>query len=236
MSLLELEHIGRSFNRGLRVALDDVSLSIDAGEMVVVWGERHSGRSTLLRIAAGIETPDRGTVRFGGRELVERSEDILGGGISYCRRQFRASGGQTVLDQLMAGQFARRVPRPKALTRAWRALERVQAAGCATLGTSELKTEETVRVAIARALTSRPRLMIVDEPTIGVDVLKRDDILELLRSLADEGIAILASCGEGTALLGADRVLSLGKGNLYGELTPELAPVTELSHRRQARG
>lgn len=236
MTLLELEHVGKSYSRGARVALDDVSLVIDAGEMVVVWGERQSGRSTLLRIAVGIEIPDKGVVRFGGHDLTDRGNELGGGGISYCRREFRPERGPTVLDQLISSQFARRIPQPIALTHAWRALERVDASWCATLAASELKTEETVRVALARTLTSNPRLVVIDEPTIGVDVLKRDDILKLLRSLADDGIAVLASTGEGTGLLGADRVLSLGKGKLNGELTPDLAPVSELDRRRQARG
>ena len=134
----------------------------------------------------------------------------------------------------MASQFARRVPRAIALTCAWRALERVSAERCAWLTATELKTEETVRVAIARALTSGPRLLVADEPTIGVDLLDRDGILALLRSLADEGIAILTSTGEGTGLLGADRVLSLGKGKLRGEAIPDLAQVTDLSRHRRA--
>jgi ABC-type sugar transport system ATPase subunit len=236
MSLLELDHVGRRFTRGSRVALDDVSLAIEAGEMILVWGERRSGRSTLLRVAAGIEPPDAGVVRFDGHDIADRNKEVLGGGIGYCRKTFRAERGPTVLDQLVSSQFARRIPQATALTRAWRALERVQAGWCAPLETTDLKTEETVLVAIARALTSDPRLLIIDEPTIGVDPLKRDEILKLLRSLADGGIAILASAGEGTGLLGADRVLSLGKGMLRGELAPELAPVTELRHHRQARG
>lgn len=234
--LLELEHVGKSYSRGSRVALDDVSLVIDAGEMVTVWGERRSGRSTLLRIAAGIEAPDTGVVRFAGRDATERGGVMFGGGVSYCRREFRLYRGPTVLDQLMASQLARRVSQSAALTHAWRALERVDAGWCATLIATELKIEETVRVAVARALTSDPRLIVVDEPTIGVDSLKRDNILELLRTLADNGIAILASAGDGTELLGADRVLSLSKGKLHGELTPSLASVNDLSLRRQARG
>lgn len=234
MSLLELDRVASC--RGPGVALEGVSLTIDPGEMVVVWGERRSGRSTLLRIAAGIEPPDHGTVRFQGRDLTDRGSEMLGDQIGYCRRGFRPERGLTVLEQLISSQFARKVPQATALTRASRALERVGAGWCAQLPAGELKTEEIVVVAIARALTAEPRLLIVDEPTIGVDPLKRDDILKLLRSLADEGVAILASAGEGTAMLGADRVLSLGKGALRGELRPDLAPVTELEHHRQARG
>ncbi len=234
MSLLELDRVGSS--RSSRAALEDVSLTIDAGEMVVVWGERRSGRSTLLRIAAGIEPPDRGVVRCHGRDLTERGAEMLGDEIGYCRLGFRPERGVTVLDQLISSQIARKVSQEAALTRACKALERVGAGACSQLSAKDLKTEETVIVAIARALTGDPSLLIVDEPTIGVDPLRRDDILRLLRSLADEGIAILASAGEGTALLGADRVLSLDKGTLRGELDPDLAPVTELERHRRARG
>jgi ABC-type sugar transport system ATPase subunit len=236
MTLLELEHVAKSYRRGSRVALDDVSLAIDAGEMVVVWGERLSGRSTLLRIAAGIETPDTGHVRFEGHDLAERGGEKLGGGISYVRRQLRSQWGHTVLDELVAGRLARNVPRSDAVQKAWRALRRVEAERFATLECAELKTEETVRVVIARALASDPRLIVIDEPTIGVDTLKQDDILKLLRSLADDGIAILASTGEGTGFLGAHRVVALDNGKLHGELKPELAPVMDLDRRRRARG
>lgn len=236
MTLIELERVGKRYNRGSRVALNDVSMEIHAGEMVVVWGERQSGRSTLLRIAAGIEAPDTGTVRFDGNHLTARSGKLLGQEIGYCRREFRRNRGSTVLDQLITGQLGRRVPQATALAQAWRALERVQARSCAELEVTDLKTDETVRVAIARALTCNPRLLIIDEPTLGVEVLKRDEILKLLRSLADDGVAILSSTGEGTGFLGADRVLALDKGELDGELNPELAPVTDLAHHRQARG
>ena len=126
MSLLELEHVAKGYGRGSRVVLEDVSLAIDAGEMVVVWGERQSGRSTLMRIAAGIEAPDTGVVRFDGqRPGRARHGETLGGGIGYCRKAFRRDWGLTVLDQLVASQLARWVPRSKAQTHAWRALERV---------------------------------------------------------------------------------------------------------------
>lgn len=236
MILLDLDHVSKRSRRGVRDALDDVSLAIDEGELVTVWGERRSGRSTLLRIAAGIETPDTGVVRFAGRDLADRGDEKLSEGISYCRTAFRASAGQHIIDVLAATQLARGIPRSAARSRAWKALERVAAKECATRTSEELNGEEIVRIAIARALACEPRLLVIDEPTIGVDLIARDGILALLRSIADDGIAILTSTGEGTGFLGADRVLALHKGKLRGEITPELAPVTELDRHRQARG
>jgi ABC-type cobalamin/Fe3+-siderophores transport system ATPase subunit len=234
-SLLELDRVG-TVEAGSRVALADVSLAMDAGEMVVVWGERRSGRSKLLRIAAGIETPDRGVVRFGGRVMPKRSDGILGQEVGYCRRELLPHSGANVLEQLIAGQLARRVRRPAAEAGAWRALERVDGEECGRMAIGELKGHETVLVALARALTSQPRLIVIDEPTLGLEVVHRDRILQLLRSLADESIAVLASANDGTGLLGADRVLSLDNGRLRGETMPVLAPVAHLEDRRRAHG
>lgn len=236
MTLLKLEHVSKRSRGGVRDTLDDVSLAIDKGEMVTVWGERRSGRSTLLRVAAGIETPDAGVVMFAGQDLTDRGSEKLGDGISYCRTVFRASAGQHLVDLLAATQLARGIPRSAAQSRAWKALERVGAKEYATRTAEELNGEEIVRTAIARALASEPRLLVIDEPTIGVDLIARDGILTLLRSIADDGIAILTSTGEGTGFLGADRVLALHKGKLRGEIRPELAPVTELDDHRQSRG
>lgn len=236
MILLKLEHVSKRSRRGVRDTLDDVSLAIDEGEMVTVWGERRSGRSTLLRVAAGIEAPDAGVVTFAGQDLTDGATEKLGEGISYCRTAFRASAGQHIVDLLAATQLARGIPRSVARSRAWKALERVGAKECATRTTEELNGEEIARIAIARALASEPRLLVVDEPTMGVDLVARDGILALLRSIADSGIAILASTGEGTGFLGADRVLALHKGKLRGEITPDLAPVAELDRHRQSRG
>jgi ABC-type sugar transport system ATPase subunit len=228
MSLLELERVSKYYGQlDERVALRDVSLRIDVGEMVVVWGMRRSGRSTLLRIAAGIEAPDTGVVRFEQRDLQTHPGATLGKGIGYCRKRFAASEGQLVIDQLVTGLVARGVPLSQAASRARAALERAEIASRATLTPAELDGAETVRTAIARALAFVPRLLLIDEPTIGVDLLERDAILLLLHSLAQEGIAILASTGESPGLSGA-RGLTLSEGELHGRHAPELAEVVPL--------
>ena len=92
MSLLALEHVEKAYGSGSgrHVVLRDVSLEIEAGEMVAVWGLRRSGRSTLLRVAAGIEAPDAGSVRFEGHDLRGRSRgrEALGEQIGYCRKSW----------------------------------------------------------------------------------------------------------------------------------------------------
>jgi ABC-type lipoprotein export system ATPase subunit len=234
MSLLTLEHVSRRHRQGSRehLVLHDVSFSVEEGELVAVLGPRHSGRSTLLRVAAGIEPPDSGAVHFAGRELA--GGEALGGGIGFCRTLPRDGEDDTALDGLMVGQLARGVPASAARERAWSALERAGAARCAARQAHELDSHEAVRVAIARSLTLAPALLVTDEPTGGVDPLERDPILRLLRSLAEEGLAILMSTGDATALAGCDRALALSEGALRGETAPELAPVVPLRRAANA--
>lgn len=230
MSLLELEDVHKRYTGTSHEpsVLREVSLQIEAGELVVVWGLKGSGRSTLLRVAAGIEAPDAGTVRFEGRDLAEHAEDLLGGGVGYCERTFRCAEGQGVLDQVTVGLLARGVPPRQARSRAQRALQRAAAERYITQRLATLDAGESARVAIARTLALEPRLVVIDEPTRGVDLLERDEILALLRSLADEGIAVLASTAESTGLAGADRPLVLGDGELRGAPPAELATVLPL--------
>jgi ABC-type multidrug transport system ATPase subunit len=230
MSLLELEHVARSYSRGhgRRIVLRDVSLSLDVGELVAIWGLRRSGRSTLLRIAAGLEAPTAGVVRFAGSDLAARGRGEPRSEIGYCRRTFGPNDGRGVLEQLVTGQLARGVRPEQAVARAHGALARVEVQHCAALEPGELSVAETVRVAIARALANRPRLLVIDEPTLGVDLLERDSILALLRALADEGVAVLTSTETSAGLVGAGRALSLSEGELRGVLAPELASVVPL--------
>jgi ABC-type multidrug transport system ATPase subunit len=230
MSLLALEAVGKRYGSAARerVVLREVSLEVEAGELVVVWGLKGSGRSTLLRVAAGIEAPDSGTVRFQGRNLAEDGEELLGGGVGYCERTFRCAEGQGVLEQVTVGLLARGVPPRQARSRAQRALARVHAQQAAARRLAALDSGESVRVAIARTLALEPAILVIDEPTRGVDLLERDGILALLRSLADEGIAVLASTAESTGLAGADRALVIGEGELRGAPPAELATVLPL--------
>jgi putative ABC transport system ATP-binding protein len=236
MALLELERVTKLYRRGSRerLALADVSLQLEAGELVAVWGRHGSGRSTLLRVAAGIEQPDRGEVRFAGRLLSDGRRRVANSAIGYCQTAFRPAEGELVLDHLLARLLARGVPSESAQSIAHEALRRVGAEACAMLAPDELDGAELMRVAIARTLALEPKMLVIDEPTLGIEAPERDGVLQLLRQVADGGVAVLMSTGGlAASLAGADRALSLEDGELHGESAPELAPVVEL--RRSGR-
>jgi putative ABC transport system ATP-binding protein len=231
MGLLELTGVRKRYGRGRleRVALRDVSFKLGRGELVAVWGRRNSGRSTLLRVAAGLEAPDEGAVSLDGRDLNARGGEALREQIRYVRKTYRASEGQLVIDRLVTAQLTRGIRGAHARARAHQALDRADVSHCAPLKPGELDIAETLLVGVARSLVHQPEVVVVDEPTLGVGASDRDRILSLLRGLADEGLSVLMSVGETTGLSGADRALSLADGELHGELQPaELAPVVQL--------
>jgi len=230
--VLELEHIAKRYRHGVRSieVLRDISLEVEEREVVAIWGPRNSGRSTLLRIAAGIEAPDAGAVRFRGRPLLLGAGAIRGG-VAYCQPTLRSVEARVVLDELIAAQLALGIKLSGARARASHALERVHASHCEARHPYELSRAEAVRVAIAGALLQEPALVVVDEPTTGVEDLERDPILELLRSLTDDGTAVLMSLDKGIGLFASNRALSLSHGQLRGHLARELAPVVELPLR-----
>lgn len=228
MSVLELIGVGKRSERpGQRWVLRDVRLQIEPGELVGIFGRRHSGRSTLLRIAAGLQAPDEGSVHVSHPEA--GGAGSVRDGVRMARKRFRAIDGELVLDQLMTGQLVCGVPGDIARRQALGALARLGAQSCAGMRPSELSTAEAVLAAIARALTHAPRLLVIDEPTLGVELSERDVVLDALQNLAGEGTAVLASAGETASLSGFHRVLGLSGGRLRGQQSAdELAPVVHL--------
>jgi ABC-type ATPase involved in cell division len=229
VSLLSLQGVGKRYRRGRReyVALRDVSLSVEHGELVCVLGPRKSGRSTLLRIAAGLELPDDGVVQFEGVDLSSVSSAI-GRRIAYCRTSFSELEGERVLDHVATGLLARAAALPSARRSAEDVLSRMGVAGCAHLRPHELDGAECVRVGIARAMIASPTLLVIDEPTIMVGQLESDPILRLLRTIADDGVAVLMSTADAMCLSGVDRAMSLDEGELRGEVQSSKADVIPL--------
>jgi putative ABC transport system ATP-binding protein len=230
MSVLSLEHVSVRHREGSRehAVLIDVDLELGESELVVIYGVRRSGRSTLLRIAAGIQAPDGGTVRFNGRDLAEHGEQTLGHGIGYVTKTLRAREEQAVLQQVASPLLARGVPLDRAQQAARAALARAGAQDTTAATVTELSAAETVRVALARTLTLSPAVIVIDEPVAAVELAERDGILASLRMLAAEGTAVLVSTGEPSELAGAHRALTLTDGQLRGSTSPQLAEVVAI--------
>jgi ABC-type methionine transport system ATPase subunit len=235
MSLLTLERVSKTYVRGRRElrALRDVSLELAAGEIVGIWGRRFSGRTTLLRIAAGLEAPDAGRVLFDGADAARLPEGALRRRIAYCHASFAPAHAELVVEHVAVPLLAVGTRIDRACTRAQAMLDRVGAGSCAEMRPHELAQGELVRVVLARALLQQPQLLLIDEPTSGVDLLERDDLLTTLRVIAkDERVAVLLTASETTGLAAADRALSMSDGELRGDVAPHAAEVVPFKRPR----
>ena len=230
MTLLVLEGVTKRARLGRRErqVLKHASLRVEAGELVAVWGMPRSGRTTLLRVASGLEAPDSGVVRFEGRDLADRDGDWLVEGIGFAQPDRASVAGQAVVDYVAMPLLARGMAPEQARARALEQLARTGADACAALPPQDLDATELVRVALAQALAGEPRLLVVDDPTRNVDLLERESVLTLLRTVADEGVAILMTTGEALGVAGVDRALTISDGELRTEVVPAQAPVLPL--------
>jgi ABC-type lipoprotein export system ATPase subunit len=220
MALLEVKQVSKAYVRGPHrlTVLEDVSLDVHAGDFVGIYGQRSSGKTTLLEIAAGIERPDAGLVRFDGRELSTLSRRALAAvhreQLGWVERAGPHSDELSVLDYV-ALPLLKRHGRAEARGRASGALTRLGVRDCAEERWSRLADSERVQVAIAHALVREPRLLILDDPTAGLDVIDRERVLTLLRATAEQDhVGVLMAVPDMSSMLRAHEVLSLSNGKL----------------------
>ncbi len=225
VSTLTMEAVSKRFERGAGVL--DVSLDLDAGESIGVWGRRRSGRSTLLRLAAGVEQPDTGSVRLDGVDL--RRTCARRDRIAVWHTAFPPDHGRSIERQVAIAARRGRRPAREVRDEARATLARVgleQRAGCAP---RELDPAEIARAALARALVMRPRLLVLDEPTSGLEALQAERLTALILEIARaDGIAVLLSAAEVGQLSGVDRHLSISHGVVRGATAPAPADVLRI--------
>jgi ABC-type lipoprotein export system ATPase subunit len=239
--LLSLQNVSKRYPDGNReiLVLDRVSVEIDAGVSVGVYGTRRSGKSTLLRLAAGIALPDTGTVSFQGRDIARMSGSergqLLRGEIAFVSAtDWRANPGERVGEHVATSLGSEGVTMREAKRRALRVLERVGvgAADAEELASS-LSLTERARVMLARALAREPRLLVLDEPALMPNLGDRDRFYALLREQAHEHhMTLLLASEEMAALQGVGVLMSIADGELLS--SEERGTVVPLPGRRRS--
>lgn len=216
---------------GTTRALDDVDLSVEQGEVVVLLGLSGSGKSTLLRHVNGLERPSSGTVRVLGQEvstLRPRALRTMRGRVAMVFQQFELVPALTVLENVLTGALSRlRGPRlgvwsyPRAVrTAALTHLERVGLLDKAYQRADELSGGQQQRVAIARALMQDPEILLADEPVASLDPESSAQVMRLIREIAaDDGLTVVCSLHQVDIALGwGDRIVGLRHGEVVLDL------------------
>jgi iron complex transport system ATP-binding protein len=217
MSALAIERV--TVRRGARAVLDAVDASFAAGRLTAVIGPNGAGKSTLLEVAAGLLSPAAGVVRLGDRPLaaIPRRELAM-------RRAYLPQGATVdwaiAVERVVALGLTAHVPAFGGLPRAWRpriaaALERHDLLALRDRPATQLSGGELARVMLARATVGEPELLIVDEPTAGLDPRHAFDAGARLRALADAGCTVVVALHDlDLALRIADDVLALKHGRV----------------------
>jgi len=219
--ILVFENVTRAYPRG-PLALDDVSVSIAAGEFVAVVGPSGSGKSTLLHLAAGLDRPDRGRIVVDGVDTTAVSERerirLRREKIGLVFQAFYTVPYLTAVENVMLAQDLHSLVDEK---EAREVLGRVGLAARSDALPSQLSGGELQRVCIARALINRPKLLLADEPTGNLDEENENVVLELFQELHREGQTIVMVTHDLTVSKLADRRLTLEHGRIVGSfMTP----------------
>ena len=204
----------------------DVSLEVRRGEMLALIGANGAGKSTLLATISGLLRPRSGKIVFDGREIAGAAADaIVRAGIAHVPQGRRLFAGLTVKQNLMLGAYTRRDgEQEKDLVWVFETFPRLKERQLQLAGT--MSGGEQQMCAIGRALMSRPKLLLIDEPSLGLAPVVVDDLLDVLRKIHDQGTTVLMVEQDiQTALEEADRgyVLETGHITLTGPAAELLA-------------
>ncbi|MEV7358674.1 MULTISPECIES: amino acid ABC transporter ATP-binding protein [unclassified Kitasatospora] len=205
--------------------LQDIDLKIVQGEVVVLIGPSGSGKSTLCRTINRLETIDSGTITIDGRPLPAEGKELarLRAEVGMVFQSFNLFAHKTVLENVVIGQVkVRGIARAQAEKTARELLERVGVGAQADKFPAQLSGGQQQRVAIARALAMKPKVMLFDEPTSALDPEMVNEVLEVMRQLAADGMTMVVVTHEmGFARSAANRVLFMADGRIVEQNTPD---------------
>ncbi|WTX00275.1 amino acid ABC transporter ATP-binding protein [Streptomycetaceae bacterium NBC_01309] len=205
--------------------LRDIDLTVDRNEVVVLIGPSGSGKSTLCRTINRLESIESGTITLDGLPLPEEGRALakLRAEVGMVFQSFNLFAHKTVLDNVTLGPIkVRKRGKAEAVKRARELLDRVGLADQADKFPAQLSGGQQQRVAIARSLAMEPKVMLFDEPTSALDPEMINEVLEVMRSLAAEGMTMIVVTHEmGFARSAANRVVFMADGQIV-EVRPPL--------------
>lgn len=219
--MIELKDVRKSF--GKNEVLKGINLRIEKGEVVVIIGPSGSGKSTVLRTMNYLEEPTSGHVIVDNMDLSDKKKlNEVRTEVGMVFQNFNLFPHMTVLDNLTLAQInVRKTSKKDAEDIALKLLERVGLADKANMYPESLSGGQKQRVAIARALAMKPKVMLFDEPTSALDPEMVREVLDVMKSLADEGMTMVIVTHEmGFAKEVADRVLFVDGGQILEDGTP----------------
>ncbi len=217
--LLRVTHLYKSF--GSTVALEDVSLDVDQGEIVCVLGPSGCGKTTFLRLIAGLETADRGDISFAGRDT--SGIPVHERGFGFMFQEHALFPHQNVAQNIAFGLKMAKLARQTVHSRVAKVLELVGLTGMSERSVNSLSGGEQQRVALARSLAPGPRLLLLDEPLGSLDRALRQRLMSELRIILKEldVTAITVTHDQQEAFALADKIVVMDAGRALQTATPE---------------
>jgi len=224
--VIHVENLYKTFFVPHKVkALDNVNIKIDVGEVVVVIGPSGSGKSTFLRCLNQLETANSGKIIVDGVDVLDPKTNInkLRAEVGMVFQSFNLFPHKTVLGNIILAQLiVRKRSKADAHDNAMRLLEKVGITDKAQVYPDQLSGGQQQRVAIARALAMDPKIMLFDEPTSALDPEMIGEVLDVMKTLAREGMTMVVVTHEmGFAKEVADRIIFMDQGAVVEVGTPE---------------
>jgi len=218
---IEARNVTKRF--GDFVALDDVSIEVKSGSLTALLGPSGGGKSTLLRVIAGLETPDSGEVFISGKEATALAPQKRG--VGFVFQHYAPFTHMTVFDNIAFGLTIRRRPKAEIRRRVEELIELVQLPGLAKRYPSQLSGGQRQRMALARALAAEPEVLLLDEPFGALDARVRKELREWLLRLHEQThvTTIFVTHDQEEALELADNVVVMNAGRVE-----QVAPPREL--------
>ena len=220
--MIKLENVHKSF--GKNEVLKGINLHIEQGQVVVIIGPSGSGKSTVLRTMNYLEEPTSGKVIVDGMDLSDKKKlNDVRAEVGMVFQNFNLFPHMTVMENLTLAQTkVRKTSMEEAKKIGIALLDRVGLADKANAYPESLSGGRNQRVAIARALAMKPKVMLFDEPTSALDPEMVSEVLDVMKSLAEEGMTMVIVTHEmGFAKKVADRVLFVDGGLILEDNTPE---------------